>query len=270
MGVAAESPWKRLLAEPGESCRIVQLYQDDEFYTEAIAYFAAEGLARGESIIVAATEGHWRLVADRLRKTGCELVELLRSGQLTHLDANATLLEFMHAGMPDRVLFKAIAKDAIVRARCGGRFPRVRWCGEMVDILYASGNLRGFEQLAQFLGEVAREENTAVFCSLRMDKYDPKIYDGSFAEICRRYTHVIPAANYANHRDAVDQAVSDVIGDIRGPLLKSLIDSHEGPAMMPSSQGLLLWVKDNIPQSFAAVLARAREIELGGEAPQAL
>jgi hypothetical protein len=270
MGAAAETPWKRLLAEPGESCRIVQLYLDDAFYTEAIAHFAGEGLARGESIIVAATQAHWRLGCDRLRENGCDIDQLLRTGQLTHLDAHATLSKFMTAGLPDRDLFKSVAKEAIARARCGGRFPRVRWCGEMVNILYADGNLRGFEQLAQFLGEVAREENTAVFCSLHMDKYDPKIYDGSFAEICRRYTHVIPAANYANHRDAVDRAVSDVIGDIRGRLLKSLINSQEGPAMMPSSQGLLLWVKDNIPQSFSAVLARAREIELGDETPQAL
>ena len=52
--------WRKLLAEPGENGHIVQLYQDDEFYGEAISHFAAEGLARGESIILVATEPHWK------------------------------------------------------------------------------------------------------------------------------------------------------------------------------------------------------------------
>ena len=38
--------WRKLLAEPGEDGHIVQLYEDDDFYGEAISHFAAEGLVR--------------------------------------------------------------------------------------------------------------------------------------------------------------------------------------------------------------------------------
>ena len=35
--------WKALLANPGPDGHIVQLYQDADFYGEAISHFAAEG-----------------------------------------------------------------------------------------------------------------------------------------------------------------------------------------------------------------------------------
>ena len=59
--------WRKLLSEPGENGHIVQLYQDDDFYGEAISHFAAEGLARGESIILVATQPHWKNISGRLR-----------------------------------------------------------------------------------------------------------------------------------------------------------------------------------------------------------
>src|SRR5690242_3343304 len=119
--------WRKLLAEPGENGHIVQLYQDDEFYGEAISHFAAEGLARGESIILVATEPHWKNISARLRGKGFNLEELFGQGQLTLLDADATLPKFMRGNTPDAGIFKPLAKQTIDRARAEGRYPRVRW-----------------------------------------------------------------------------------------------------------------------------------------------
>ena len=261
MNASSATSWRKLLADPGENGHIVQLYQDDAFYGEAVSHFAAEGLARGESIILVATEPHWKNISARLRGKGFNLEELFGQGQLTLLDADATLPKFMSGDKPDAGIFKPLARQAIAKARAGGKYPRVRWWGEMVNVLYVNGNPDGSNYLEELFDEVASEENIAIFCSFLMDKFDPKIYDEAFGQVCCTHSHVIPADDYAQHRVIVNRAVADVIGDIGGPLLQSLASWQYQRALMPSSQSTLLWVREMMPERFASVLARARELE---------
>jgi hypothetical protein len=253
--------WRQLLAEPGEDGHIVQLYQDDDFYGEAISHFAAEGLVRGESIILVATQPHWVNISGRLRSKGFDTEHLFRQGQLTLLDADATLPKFMAGNLPDGSIFKPLARETIAKARAGGKYPRVRWWGEMVNVLYVNDNPKGSTRLEEFFDEVAHEQRIAIFCSFLMDKFDPKIYDEAFGNVCRTHSHVVPADDYARHRQVVNQAVHDVIGEIRGPVLHSLLAWNGASSLMPSSQAMLLWIKDCMPEQLAPVLARARQLE---------
>src|SRR5215213_8123363 len=218
MKASPATSWRTLLAEPGEDGHIVQLYQDDDFYGEAISHFAAEGFVRGESIILVATKPHWENISRRLHGKGFDTAALFRQGQLTLLDADSTLPKFMDGGMPDGNIFKPLAKETIAKARAGGKYPRVRWWGEMVNVLYVEGKPRASTRLEEFFDEVAHEERIAIFCSFLMDKFDPKIYDEAFGNVCRTHSHVVPADDYVHHRYVVNQAIHDVIGEIRGPV----------------------------------------------------
>lgn len=253
--------WKHLLANPGPDGHIVQLYQDGDFYGEAISHFAAEGLIRGESIILVATGLNWLNISPRLESKGFRIPELFERGQLTLLDASDTLPKFMAGGAPDGKIFKPLAQDTIRRARRGGKYPRVRWWGEMVNVLYVEGNGKGSYRLEEFFGEVAHEETTAVFCSFLMDKYDPLIYDEAFVNVCRTHSNVIPTADYAVHREAVNGAIAEVIGPIKGQLLRSLVSWRGAASGMPSSQTMLLWVKETMPRHFPEVLERAKRYD---------
>jgi hypothetical protein len=254
--------WRELLAEPGEDGHIVQLYQDEDFYGEAISHFAAEGVARDESIILVATKPHWENISRRLKDKGLDTGDLFRRGQLTLLDAEETLPKFMVGNEPDGSIFKPLAQQTIAKARAAGKYPRVRWWGEMVNVLYVNGNSRGSNRLEEFFDEVAHEESIAIFCSFLMDKFDPKIYEEAFSNVCRTHSHVIPADDFVRHRLVVNRAVAEVIGEIRGALLHSLLEWQRAPSPMPSSQALLLWVRENLPEHFVPVLARARQLEL--------
>jgi hypothetical protein len=262
MQAGPATSWRSLLANPGEDGHIVQLYQDDDFYGEAISHFAAEGLDRGESIILVATKPHWKNISGRLHAKGFDTEALFRDGQLTLLDADATLPKFMVGDLPDGNIFKPLAKQTIAKARAGGKFPRVRWWGEMVNVLYVDGNRRGSHRLEEFFDEVAHEESIAIFCSFLMDKFDPKIYEEAFGNVCRTHSHVIPCDDYVRHRLTVNRAIAEVVGDIKGPVLQSLLSRQGSPTLMPSSQALLLWVREHMPEYFEPILALAREIEL--------
>jgi hypothetical protein len=256
------SSWKELLANPGPTGHIVQIYQDVSFYSEAISHFAAEGLARGESIIIVATEPNWANISGRLTSKGFIPAELCREGRLILLDAEATLPKFLMGDMPDAKTFKRLAEATVERARAGGKFPRVRWWGEMVNVLYVAGNQRGSIRLEELFDELAHEQSVSIFCSFLMDKYDPKIYDGPFGDVCRTHAHVIPTEDYALHRKIVDRAIGEVIGPIEGSLLRSLVSwAHGREVRMPASQSALLWVKNALPTKFDEVLACARKYE---------
>lgn len=261
MQASPATSWRKLLADPGEDGHIVQLYQDDDFYGEAISHFAAEGLVRGESIILVATKPHWENIVRRLRGKGFDVEALFRDGQLTLLDADGTLPIFMNGTHPEGKIFKPLAKQTIAKARAGGKFPRVRWWGEMVNVLYVDGNTRGSHRLEELFDEVAHEESIAIFCSFLMDKFDPKIYEEAFGNVCRTHSHVIPCDDYVRHRLTVNRAIAEVIGDIKGPVLQSIVSWRGASSLMPSSQALLLWLRDHMPEHFEAVLTRARELE---------
>jgi diguanylate cyclase (GGDEF)-like protein/PAS domain S-box-containing protein len=61
-----DTPWRDLLANAGGNSHIVQLYQDDESCGDAISHFAAEGIIRGDSIILVHTKPHWEIISHRL------------------------------------------------------------------------------------------------------------------------------------------------------------------------------------------------------------
>jgi prepilin-type processing-associated H-X9-DG protein len=257
--------WKQLLADPGPDGHIVQLYQDADFYGEAISHFAAEGLVRGESIILVATQPNWLNISSRLKGKGFDVPELLQRGQLTLLNADETLPKFMAGGMPDGRIFKPLARETIQRAHRDGKYPRVRWWGEMVNVLYVDGNARASHRLEQYFDEVAHEETIAIFCSFLMDRYDPRIYDEAFHNVCGTHSHVIPTDDYAGHREAVNGAIADCVGPIEGKLLRSLISWQGSATGMPASQAMLLWVKETMPRQFPEVLERAKHYEFSGK-----
>jgi hypothetical protein len=258
--------WKALLANPGPNGHIVQLYQDANFYGEAISHFAAEGLVKGESVILVATATNWENISSRLKSKGFDIPMLFDQGQLTLLDANETLPKFMVGNTPDGNIFKPLARETIRKARRGGQYKGVRWWGEMVNILYVDGNGKGSTKLEEFFDQVAHEERISIFCSFLMDNYDPLIYDEAFYNVCATHAHVIPTHDYAVHRNAVNNAIRDVVGPITGQLLRSLMSWQNSATGMPSAQAMLLWIKDARPHFFCEVLERARQYERGSVA----
>ena len=120
MTVPLSAPWQTLLAHPGPESHLVQLYQDDAFFGEAVSHFVAQGVAQGDAVIVVATAPHWDLLADCLADKGLDVVALRRYGQLLLLDADATLPTFLVGTWPDAPTFKALAR-AIAQARGGSR-----------------------------------------------------------------------------------------------------------------------------------------------------
>jgi len=260
MTIPLSSPWQTLLASPGPDGHVVQLYQDDGFFGDAVSHFAASGLAQGDAVILVATGAHWELLADCLSGKGLDVVALRRHGQLLLLDADATLPTFLVESLPDAPTFKALARATIAQARTGSQSGRVRWWGEMVNVLFVTGNGRGSTRLEELFDEVAHEEAIAIFCSFLMDPLDAKMYAGPLQAVCGTHAHLIPVANEAHQTACVHRACLDVFGTVDGLLVVDALRSAQAwqGTGMPPAQALLLWLHGTVPHVTALVLARAR------------
>ena len=82
--------------------------------------------------------------------------------------------------------------------------------------------------------------------------------------VCAAHSHVIPAQDYVRHRMAVNRAIAEVVGEIRGPMLQSLVSWRGLSCNVPSSQAVLFWLRDTMPEHLGAVLERARAYHLEG------
>src|SRR5436190_23865031 len=136
-----QDPWSRLLASAGPRDHIVQLYQDQDFLNRAVCRFAAGAISNGEGVILVPTAAHWEAFRPRLEAEGVDIKSAQSRGQLTVVDADELLPRFMREAMPEAPVFLGLAADVIENARSEGRYPKVRWWGEMVNILWEQGNV---------------------------------------------------------------------------------------------------------------------------------
>ena len=251
MQKASSTSWKSVLASPARASHILQIYDSDDFVAAAVAHFTAEGVKNGEGVVLTGTKEHFLGIERELRSLGVDP----RSSQLLREDVH-----------------EALARNSLVgsleNAVADPRFTGVRWWGEITNTLCQRGELEAGLAAERQGDAAARKHGATVFCSYLSDKFDPRAYDSTLMTLCCLHSHVIPAQDYVLHRRAVNRAISDVVGEIKGTLLQSLHSWNGLACDLPSSQALLFWLRDTLPDQFEAVLSRARAYkeETGEEA----
>ena len=148
-------PWHDLVAKAMPCDHIVQLYQDQNFLNRAVCRFAGAALSSGEGVILVPTLTHWSAIQSRLEAEGVDVGAARKRGQLTVVDADELLPRFMRDSMPDSPVFLGLAADIVARAREGDRYSKVRWWGEMVNVLWERGDVTASMNLEDLFDDAA-------------------------------------------------------------------------------------------------------------------
>src|SRR6266511_1746481 len=106
-------PWDPVVADAAPRDHIVQLYQDEGFLNRAVCRFAGAAIANGEGVILVPTLTHCNAIRPRLEAEGVDVEAARRRGQLTVVDADEFLPNFMRDAMPDSPVFLGLAADVI-------------------------------------------------------------------------------------------------------------------------------------------------------------
>ena len=260
-GFAAEhrEPWCDLLAGAGPRDHIVQLYQDQDFLNRAVCRFAAAAMANGEGVILVPTAAHWDAFRPRLESEGVDVKAAEQRGQLTIVDADDLLPTFMKDGMPDSPVFLGLAANVISRARGEGQYPKVRWWGEMVNVLWERGDVAASMNLEDLFDQLADEQDIAIFCSFVMDNFDGDVHARMLPRLGENHSHLIPVEDYARLEQAVSDALRETVGPDESRVLEGqLLSRYRDAFQMPRSQALLLALRQMLPVVADDVLRRSR------------
>jgi hypothetical protein len=260
-GQDSHESWDGLLASAGPRDHIVQLYQDEQFLNRAVCRFAAAAIANGEGIILVPTAAHWDAFRPRLEQEGVDIQAVQDSGQLTVVDADELLPQFMRDAMPDAPVFLGLAANVIAQVRGGGRYPKVRWWGEMVNVLWERGDVAASMELEDQFDRLAQEHEIAIFCSFVMDNFNGEVHSRMLPRLGQNHSHLIPVEDYARLERAVADALRDTVGAAEARVLEQqLLSRYPSQFQMPRSQALLLALRDTLPLVADSVLTRSRKL----------
>jgi hypothetical protein len=260
-GAENHEPWQNLLHDAAPAEHIVQLYQDEQFLNRAVCRFAAAALAHGEGVILVPTAAHWEAFCPRLEAEGVNIQEAQSRGQLSVVDADELLPRFMGQEMPDAPLFLGLAGEVVARARGRNQYPRIRWWGEMVNVLWERGNATASMALEDLFDQLAHEQEIAIFCSFLMDNFDGEIHTRMLPRLGENHSHLIPVEDYGRLETAVADALREVVGPVEAGILeKKLLEHYTPPFKMPASQALLFSLRQVLPQVADAVLHRSGKL----------
>jgi hypothetical protein len=254
-------PWDRLVAHAAPSDHIVQLYQDQDFLNRAVCRFAGAALANGEGIILVPTLAHWKAIRPRLEAEGVDVEGARERGQLTVVDADEFLPRFMRDAMPDSPVFLGLAAEVIGQARAGGRYEKVRWWGEMVNVLWERGDVAASMSLEDLFDQLARKHDIAIFCSFLMDNFNGEVHTRMLPRLGTNHSHLIPVEDYTRLERAVADALRETVGPDQARVLESrLLTGYQPPFEMPRAQALLLALRQVLPTVADPVLLRSGKL----------
>src|ERR671931_1833022 len=167
----------------------------------------------------------------------------------------------MRDAMPDSPLFLGLAADVIGQARAGGRYQKVRWWGEMVDVLWERGDVAASMNLEDLFDQLAGQHDIAIFCSFLMDNFDGDVHARMLPRLGTNHSHLVPVEDYARLERAVADALRETVGAEEASVLEGrLLSDYREPFAMPRAQALLLALRQAVPTVADPVLQRSREL----------
>jgi hypothetical protein len=266
--------WRQLLSSLGPSngaqqrnSHIVLTYQHEDFLTEAVSTFIAEGIQRKEGIVLIVTPHHWQLLGQRLRRDGIRLQEAMKSRRLNIINADELVAKLIVGGMPAEEKFKEVVGAMIGRIR--RQYPVIRAYGEMVDILWHQGRPQAAFQLETLWNDLMRQSPFSLLCAYALNPLDASLYDGSLQALCFAHSHFIPLLDQKFFEETVGRVRDEVLGDSLSSMVWTLSVLEPPSTQMPRAQASLMWLAKNMPVTAVKILMKAHHVELSSRASPA-
>lgn len=247
----------RLLDQPEPQGHIVQFYGEDaQLLTRNVARYLAEGLRRGDGLIVVATPEHSGPITHDLRKERAYSRAVLE-GCLVFLDAEATLAQLMVDGRPDAERFEAVIGETVRRVQQRASHSAVRAFGEMVGLLWKAGRRSEAASLEGYWNNLLDSNNLSLFCAYPIDVFGEDFCLEGVDQVLCDHTHMLPLD--AALESALNRAMDEVLGS-RMLALRGLMRANYRPSwgVVPKSEAIILWLRNNLPGSADEVLQLAR------------
>src|SRR5262245_5863659 len=181
----------------------VRFYETPESICQAAAEFIAEAIAANQPALVIIRSERRALLLGDLHERGLDVDALLSAGDLLVLDARETLAVLMVDGQPSASVLDEQAALMFERL-CHGRRDCTIWAyGEMVDLLWESGNPVAAMLMEILWNRLAASWKLCILCGYSVRN----VYkDANIADIVGQHTHAfgVEAALHASNGQSGD------------------------------------------------------------------
>jgi DNA-binding NarL/FixJ family response regulator len=170
----------------------VQFYTDDPAFLDSFTRFIAAALSAGNPAIVNATEAHRDGLLQRLKAERIDVAGAIQQGTYVQLDADESLSAIMVNGLPNPARFFKRFSGLIETASKAAKseHPRVAFCGEGVDLLWAEGKTDAAIRLEQLCNDLVKEYEIDILCAYRLSSSPSKEGEQGFQKICLEHSAV--------------------------------------------------------------------------------
>jgi anti-sigma regulatory factor (Ser/Thr protein kinase) len=188
---------------------LVILYEDDHELVAEVASFVLTGLRQCERVIVVSTAAHRALLEQSLSRSAVDLAASCADESLVLVDAGELLASFTSAGGLDRDRFSDAVGDLVQSSVAAGT--PVRIFGEMVALLWDSGDVLGALELERWWNELGARWDFALLCAYPITLVGTSTL-GEVDALCASHCVVEPPRHYA---DGATDSLSHRFGDAR-------------------------------------------------------
>lgn len=168
---------------------VLQIYENDEVFLDALTGFVGGGINSNDACIVIATPAHLSALASRLISYGISIKSLIEDHRYIPFDAEKLLSQFMVNGWPNEAAFNLTISSLLARAR-GKTKRNIRAFGEMVALLWAQGNIGATVNLEHLWNKFAENESFCMFCAYPKIGFTGQLSD-SIEHICLAHSKMI-------------------------------------------------------------------------------
>lgn len=213
-------------------------YEQDHELLPALFASVRGGIEDGETAIVIATRGHLRSLEQTLVEHGFDPDDLRTTGRLVSRDAAELLEAVCPGGGPNESVFDAVAGGLVRSCLAAGR--SVCIYGEMVSVLWATGERRRALRLEELWVGLGRRLDFSLLCGYRVGSTEGNGPSEAGSDICAIHT--------------------DVFGRVPVDWLPAEIPQHQATQSFTASVG-----SPSAARAFAVGAARSWKLSSGDE-----
>ena len=241
---------------------VVHLYgQDDQLLVGKVCRYLAEGLKRGDGIVVVATPEHTKAFVQGIRDESGYARAVLE-GRLVFMDAEEALSSILVHGEPNWNRFLVTIGDGLRNVQDRGRgYTELRAYGEMVGLLWERREHLAAARLEDYWNRLLEVTGCSLFCAYPIDVFGEDFQISKLDAVLCSHTHLLPVGKHLEA--AVSRAMEEVLG-ARIESLRHLMRPNFRPSWgdIPPAEGLVLWVRNNFQGQADEILGRARQYYL--------
>jgi len=235
---------------------LVQVYREPIELAQSVATFFAAGFEVGEPAVAVLTAANRPLILERLEARGWRPAELEAEGVLHLRDAEETLAAIDAGPGTGARSFNRVVGELLDRAAATDANRRIRVFGEMVDVLVRRGDRAAADTLEGYWNDLFAKRHFTLLCGYKVDLFDVATYIELLPQVYRSHTHVLQTADDRRFEEAVDRALTDVLGaeDVQKVYARVARSGDKAPR----SHLALQWICAHMPRAASDVFAAAQ------------